>query len=70
MPFRKIETHNYREIDGQCALKRDLEKSAWISMEKADAADAFEAPGDPLHTHEPVAVASFRTWRGWRDCVA
>ncbi len=26
--------------------------------------------GYPLHTHEPVAVASFRTWRGWRDCVA
>ncbi len=27
-------------------------------------------PGDLLRTHEPVAVASFRTWRGWRDCVA
>src|SRR5579862_8411657 len=26
--------------------------------------------GAPLHTHEPVTVASFRTWRGWRDCVA
>ena len=27
-------------------------------------------PGDLLHTHEPVTVASFRTWRGWRDYVA
>ena len=27
-------------------------------------------PGNPLHTHWPVTVASFRTWRGWRDCVA
>ena len=27
-------------------------------------------PGDLLRTHEPVAVASFRTWRGWRDCAA
>src|SRR5438128_5553387 len=26
--------------------------------------------GDPLHTQEPVTVASFRTWRGWRECVA
>jgi len=24
----------------------------------------------PLHTQEPVTVASFRTWRGWRECVA
>src|SRR5205085_4134047 len=29
-----------------------------------------QAPGNPLRTHEPVTVASFRTWRGWRDCVA
>jgi hypothetical protein len=28
------------------------------------------APGNLLHTHWPVTVASFRTWRGWRDCVA
>ena len=26
--------------------------------------------GDPLHTQEPVTVASFRTWRGWREGVA
>jgi len=26
--------------------------------------------GDPLHTKEPVTVASFRTWRGWREYVA
>jgi len=26
--------------------------------------------GDPLHTREPVTVASFRTWRGWRESVA
>jgi hypothetical protein len=26
--------------------------------------------GTPLHTQEPVTVASFRTWRGWRECVA
>src|SRR5581483_7605660 len=26
--------------------------------------------GNPLHTQEPVTVASFRTWRGWRECVA
>jgi hypothetical protein len=26
--------------------------------------------GDPLHTQEPVTVASFRTWRDWRECVA
>jgi len=26
--------------------------------------------GGPLHTQEPVTVASFRTWRGWRECVA
>jgi hypothetical protein len=24
----------------------------------------------PLHTQEPVTVASFRTWRGWREDVA
>src|ERR1700739_4928682 len=23
--------------------------------------------GAPLHTKEPVTVASFRTWRGWRE---
>ncbi len=27
-------------------------------------------PGTLLRTHWPVTVASFRTWRGWRDCVA
>jgi len=26
--------------------------------------------GGPLHTQEPVTVASFRTWRGWREYVA
>src|SRR5215472_14759339 len=26
--------------------------------------------GDSLHTQEPVTVASFRTWRGWREYVA
>src|SRR5271156_2940944 len=26
--------------------------------------------GGPLHTQEPVTVASFRTWRGWREDVA
>src|SRR5271166_4303993 len=26
--------------------------------------------GGPLHTKEPVTVASFRTWRGWRENVA
>src|SRR5690348_3246340 len=26
--------------------------------------------GYPLHTQEPVTVASFRTWRGWREYVA
>jgi len=26
--------------------------------------------GDPLHTKELVTVASFRTWRGWRENVA
>jgi hypothetical protein len=26
--------------------------------------------GDPLHTQEPVTVASFRTWRDWREDVA
>src|ERR1700688_3137591 len=26
--------------------------------------------GDPLRTQEPVTVASFRTWRGWRERVA
>jgi len=26
--------------------------------------------GYSLHTHYPVTVASFRTWRGWRGCVA
>src|SRR5208337_5412212 len=26
--------------------------------------------GTPLHTKEPVTVASFRTWRGWRENVA
>ena len=26
--------------------------------------------GGPLHTKELVTVASFRTWRGWREYVA
>jgi len=26
--------------------------------------------GSSLHTLEPVTVASFRTWRGWRENVA
>src|SRR5208337_332619 len=26
--------------------------------------------GEPLHTKEPVTVASFRTWRVWRENVA
>src|SRR5271165_104566 len=26
--------------------------------------------GGSLHTQEPVTVASFRTWRGWREYVA
>ncbi len=34
--------------------------------------DSAKKPGtgNPLHTQEPVTVASFRTWRGWRECVA
>src|SRR5580704_13316721 len=37
-----------------------------------NAAHQAEKPGtgDPLHTQEPVTVASFRTWRGWREYVA
>ena len=32
----------------------------------------LQKPGtsNPLHTQEPVTVASFRTWRGWREDVA
>ena len=32
--------------------------------------DKKPGTGNPLHTQEPVTVASFRTWRGWRECVA
>ena len=35
-----------------------------------DQAGKKPGTGDPLHTQEPVTVASFRTWRGWRECVA
>src|ERR1700737_2227903 len=45
----------------------------WDSFDLSDAAlnrKRMLKPGSPLHTHWPVTVASFRTWRGWRDCVA
>ncbi len=37
-----------------------------------DSAQRAKEPGTgaPLHTKEPVTVASFRTWRGWRENVA
>src|SRR5271157_5578932 len=36
----------------------------------AQRANKKPGTGDPLHTKEPVTVASFRTWRGWRENVA
>jgi len=33
-------------------------------------AEVKPGTGDPLHTKEPVTVASFRTWRDWRENVA
>jgi hypothetical protein len=33
-------------------------------------AQAKPGTGGSLHTQEPVTVASFRTWRGWREYVA
>src|SRR6266850_447775 len=35
----------------------------WPKVEKS-------GTGGSLHTQEPVTVASFRTWRGWREYVA
>src|ERR1019366_8827679 len=35
-----------------------------------DLAKQKSGTGEPLHTKEPVTVASFRTWRGWRENVA
>src|ERR1700722_14973169 len=32
--------------------------------------ESFSAPGGLLRPERPVTVASFRTWRGWRDSVA
>jgi hypothetical protein len=42
------------------------------SLKTLTSIDATNKPGtgDPLHTKEPVTVASFRTWRGWREYVA
>src|SRR5579883_98507 len=37
-------------------------RTAWI--------DKKPGTGNSLHTQELVTVASFRTWRGWRECVA
>ena len=46
-------------------------------MSNAEAAEEIKTlsnkkpgTGNPLHTQELVTVASFRTWRGWRECVA
>jgi len=47
------------------AVMRDLKeqvKGMW-KTEKS-------GTGGSLHTQEPVTVASFRTWRGWREYVA
>jgi hypothetical protein len=55
--------------NAECADERSkLEISASEASVRLNG--KFQAPGCPLHTHEPVTVASFRTWRDWRDCVA
>jgi len=43
--------------------RRDAARSAAVEKNKP-------GTGDLLHTQEPVTVASFRTWRGWREYVA
>src|ERR1700730_5048017 len=50
-------------------MRPRLSHAKWAA-EQVSAETKKPDTGDPLHTREPVTVASFRTWRGWRECVA
>ena len=56
---------NLMRLKERAHVQTSAALTEWISAEtkKPDT-------GDPLHTKEPVTVASFRTWRGWREYVA
>ncbi len=54
-------TQKCPELWGLSAKPKDWEVELWRKK---------SGTGDPLHTQEPVTVASFRTWRGWRECIA
>jgi len=56
--------------DGMCSQLTKGMKLFWFTGLRSSDNKKARRRGNPLHTHEPVTVASFRTWRGWRDCVA
>ena len=55
-----------------CAVVRRMHKHVQDHGRKVYQRKASHKPGTgaSLHTQEPVTVASFRTWRGWRENVA
>ena len=69
VPRRSLATNRY-SLDAQVylvlrAVMRDLtnlNEDMWKTNKSGT--------GGSLHTQEPVTVASFRTWRGWREYVA
>jgi hypothetical protein len=59
-------TSGTRKITGETMVRLTSAKD----FEELNSSENKPGTGNPLHTQEPVTVASFRTWRGWRECVA
>src|SRR6202142_1189037 len=64
------------KINEKSLMERRASRPATRDSDRRDAGRSTFAhqkkpgTGAPLHTKEPVTVASFRTWRGWRENVA
>ena len=48
----------------------EREDQNWLEASGSKLVAKKKAPSTPLHNQRPVTVASFRTWRGWRDWIA
>ena len=65
------ERQYYEEIlFGGSGAARTGQKRRGSPSQASTLEGAQPGTGNPLHTQEPVTVASFRTWRGWRENVA
>ena len=68
IPFTTLAPHRRSALESNKGTS--LKYTIYRQDRQLNQATKKPGTGGPLHTQEPVTVASFRTWRGWRERVA